>query len=117
VAAFQAPQIDCAASNLFFFAGGRVSHHVVIASALSWMVSDQARVLLDIDAPDADYFTGLGYWTRANPEQCLLATRGKPPREAKDVKRIVVEKRREHSRKPDCVRERIERLVKGPYCN
>src|SRR5262249_342743 len=58
---------------------------------------------------NADYFTGLGYWTRANPEQCLLATRGKPIRRAKDVKRLVVEKRREHSRKPDCVRERIER--------
>src|SRR5436853_6655077 len=28
---------------------------------------------------------------------------------------LVVEKRREHSRKPDCVRERIERLVAGPY--
>ncbi len=64
---------------------------------------------------NADYFTGLGYWTRANPEQCLLATRGKPPRRAKDVRRLVVEKRREHSRKPDCVRERIERLVGGPY--
>jgi N6-adenosine-specific RNA methylase IME4 len=64
---------------------------------------------------DTDYFTGLGYWTRANPEQCLLATRGKPPRQAKDVKRLVVEKRREHSRKPDCVRERVERLVAGPY--
>jgi N6-adenosine-specific RNA methylase IME4 len=64
---------------------------------------------------DADYFTGLGYWTRANPEQCLLATRGKPSRQAKDVRRLVVEKRREHSRKPDCVRERIERLVAGPY--
>jgi len=63
----------------------------------------------------ADFFTGLGYWTRANPEQCLLATRGKPSRQAKDVKRLIVEKRREHSRKPDCVRERIERLVKGPY--
>jgi N6-adenosine-specific RNA methylase IME4 len=63
----------------------------------------------------ADYFTGLGYWTRANPEQCLLATRGKPARRAKDVKRLIVEKRREHSRKPDCVRERIERLVAGPY--
>jgi N6-adenosine-specific RNA methylase IME4 len=24
------------------------------------------------------FFTGLGYWTRANPEQCLLATRGNP---------------------------------------
>jgi N6-adenosine-specific RNA methylase IME4 len=63
----------------------------------------------------ADFFTGLGYWTRANPEQCLLATRGKPARQAKDVRRLVVEKRREHSRKPDCVRERIERLVSGPY--
>jgi hypothetical protein len=28
----------------------------------------------------ADFFTGLGSWTRANPEQCLLATRGKPLR-------------------------------------
>jgi N6-adenosine-specific RNA methylase IME4 len=64
---------------------------------------------------DADYFTGLGYWTRANPEQCLLATRGKPTRLAKDVRRLVVERRREHSRKPDGVRERIERLVAGPY--
>src|SRR5215831_9934272 len=64
---------------------------------------------------DADYFTGLGYWTRANPEQCLMATRGKPSRKAKDVRRLIVERRREHSRKPDCVRERIERLVAGPY--
>jgi N6-adenosine-specific RNA methylase IME4 len=64
---------------------------------------------------DADVFTGLGYWARANPEQCFLATRGKPMRRAKDVRRLVVEKRREHSRKPDCVRDRIERLVGGPY--
>jgi N6-adenosine-specific RNA methylase IME4 len=64
---------------------------------------------------DADYFTGLGYWTRANPEQCLLATRGKPMRKAKDVRRLIVEKRREHSRKPDCVRDRIEQLVSGPF--
>ena len=63
----------------------------------------------------ADFFTGLGYWTRANPEQCLLATRGKPTRRAKDVRRVVTESRREHSRKPDSVRERIERLVSGPY--
>jgi N6-adenosine-specific RNA methylase IME4 len=45
----------------------------------------------------------------------LLATRGNPRRQAKDVRKLVVEPRREHSRKPDCVRERIERLVKGPY--
>ena len=62
-----------------------------------------------------DFFTGLGYWTRANPEQCILATRGKPPRLAKDVRKLVVAPRREHSRKPDEVYDRIERLVDGPY--
>jgi N6-adenosine-specific RNA methylase IME4 len=64
---------------------------------------------------ESDFFTGLGYWTRANPEQCLLATRGKPKRKAKDVRRLMVERRREHSRKPDTTRNRIERLVRGPY--
>ncbi len=64
---------------------------------------------------DGGFFTGLGYWTRANPEQCLLATRGAPRRRARDVKRLVVEPRREHSRKPDTIRSRIERLVEGPY--
>lgn len=62
-----------------------------------------------------DFFTGLGYWTRANVEQCLLATRGKPPRLAKDVRRLIVAPRREHSRKPGEVFDRIERLASGPY--
>ena len=62
-----------------------------------------------------DFFTGLGYWTRANVEQCLLATRGKPPRLAKDVRRLIVSPRRGHSRKPNEVFSRIERLVSGPY--
>jgi site-specific DNA-methyltransferase (adenine-specific) len=56
------------------------------------------------------YFTGMGYWTRANPEMCLLATRGKPKRISKSVKQLVVDVRREHSRKPDCVRNRIVEL-------
>ncbi|MFQ5985212.1 MAG: MT-A70 family methyltransferase [Alphaproteobacteria bacterium] len=64
---------------------------------------------------ERDFFTGLGYWTRANAEQCLLATRGAPKRRAKDVRRLLVAPRREHSRKPDAVYERIERLVEGPY--
>lgn len=64
---------------------------------------------------ERDFFTGMGYWTRANPEQCLLATKGKPKRKAKDVKRLIVDKRREHSRKPESVYSRVERLVDGPY--
>lgn len=56
-------------------------------------------------------FWGLGYYTRANTEICLLATRGKPlKRISKSVHQVVISKIREHSRKPDEVRERIVEL-------
>lgn len=58
---------------------------------------------------------GMGKWTRAESEQCWLATRGRPARLNADVRQAILEPRREHSRKPDCVYERIERLVAGPY--
>ena len=61
------------------------------------------------------FHTSMGYWTRANPEQCLLAVRGRPKRQAKDVRRLLVSPRQEHSRKPAEVRDRIVRLVPGPY--
>ena len=60
------------------------------------------------------FFTGLGYWTRGNPEMCLLATKGRPKRINKDVKQLVVSPREEHSKKP-LLHKEIERLVKGPY--
>ena len=61
------------------------------------------------------FFTGLGYWTRSNPEMCLLATRGKPKRLNKSIPQLVVDQRREHSRKPDIVYDHIEKMLKGPY--
>jgi N6-adenosine-specific RNA methylase IME4 len=64
---------------------------------------------------DGNFFTGLGFWTRANPEPCLLATRGKPHRCSANVRKLIVSPRREHSRKPDEVYERIEALCEGPY--
>jgi N6-adenosine-specific RNA methylase IME4 len=62
-----------------------------------------------------DFFTGLGYWTRANIEPCLLATRGHPKRISKNVRRLIISPRREHSRKPEEVYTRIEALMDGPY--
>lgn len=79
--------------------------------AFSWMKADPYRLFADDKTP----FAGMGYWTRANTEPCLLATRGKPKRRAADVRQGIIAPRREHSRKPDCVHERIERLVPGPY--
>jgi N6-adenosine-specific RNA methylase IME4 len=57
------------------------------------------------------FFTGMGYWTRANAELCLLGTRGKPKRKSASVRRLVVAPRREHSRKPDVVADRIVDLM------
>ena len=60
---------------------------------------------------EADFFTGMGYWSRANSELCLLGTKGKPQRQSASVRRLVVAPRREHSRKPDEVADRIVRLM------
>ena len=61
------------------------------------------------------FATGMGYWTRANAEICLLATRGSPTRLNADVHQVVATPRGAHSAKPDEVAARIERLVGGPY--
>lgn len=81
---------------------------------------------------DGSFFMNTGHWTRANPEhaleaylgdneaeveRCFLHTVGHPKRkqDGKNVRRLIVAPRREHSRKPDEIHERIERLVDGPY--
>jgi N6-adenosine-specific RNA methylase IME4 len=61
------------------------------------------------------WFMGQGYWTRANPEDCWLATRGHPKRHHADVRQLITAPVSAHSRKPDEVHDRIERLVDGPY--
>src|ERR1035437_4393397 len=74
--------------------------------AFSWM---------KLNTKSKSLFCGMGYYTRANSEVCLLGTRGSPQRIGKDVKQAILSRRREHSRKPDCVRPSIERLFEGPY--
>jgi N6-adenosine-specific RNA methylase IME4 len=81
--------------------------------AFSWTKADVRQA--DLYHDTAPVQVGMGYWTRANSEVCLLGTRGKPTRLNADVRQGIIEPRREHSRKPDCVHSRIERLVAGPY--
>jgi N6-adenosine-specific RNA methylase IME4 len=69
----------------------------------------------DTSFDERSFFTGLGFWTRANPELCLLSTRGRPHRRRADVRKLIVSPRREHSRKPDEAYERIEALCDGPF--
>lgn len=80
--------------------------------AFTWMKANQYKLF----ALEEDVYMGLGYWTRANSEVCLLATRGKISRVDASVRQGIIEPRREHSRKPSCVYDRIEKLVGGgPY--
>ena len=81
--------------------------------AFTWMKQNKNTPRLFYDAKDI--FMGTGYWTRANCELCLLATRGKPKRRSLSVAQAIFSPIREHSRKPDETYDRIEKLLNGPY--
>ena len=57
------------------------------------------------------YFFGIGYYTKSNAEICLIATKGKPKPISNYVSSVIVSPRREHSRKPDEVRDKIVELM------
>jgi len=59
----------------------------------------------------SSWFMGMGRWTRANAEVCLLATKGKPKRINAGIHSIVDTPIEKHSKKPDCIRNRIVQLL------
>lgn len=58
-------------------------------------------------------FFGIGFYTKSNCEVCLIGVKGKPGKLIKSnkVSSCIISARREHSKKPDEARERIEQLV------
>ena len=82
--------------------------------AFIWLKSrmvDQMDLFLG-DVPDPAI--SFGYWTRKQGEICLLFTRGRVSRLSKGVRQVIINRKREHSRKPDEQYARIEALVDGP---
>ena len=59
---------------------------------------------------NGDNFMGMGRWTRANAEVCLLATKGKPKRISASVRQIIESVPERHSKKPNIVRDKIVEL-------
>jgi len=80
--------------------------------AFVWVKTTEKSKLINLDGNGLHW--GMGYWTRANVELVLLATRGAPKRIAMDVHQVVVAPVGEHSRKPDKVQQRIESLLGPP---
>ena len=56
-------------------------------------------------------FWGMGYWTRANAELCILATKGHPKRAHTGVHQVIMSHIEQHSKKPDETRDRIIQLM------
>ena len=56
---------------------------------------------------------GMGAWFRMQCEFCLVGIKGKPYWENTTYRDIIIESRREHSRKPDSFFEMIEKITMG----
>ena len=56
------------------------------------------------------FHIGMGHYTRANAEICLIATRGHPKRVSKSVRQLVLSPIEHHSKKRDCIRNYIVEL-------
>lgn len=57
------------------------------------------------------WFWGMGRYTRANSEICLLATKGNPKRINAGVHSVIDTPIEKHSKKPDEARKRIVELM------
>lgn len=51
-------------------------------------------------------FFGMGFWTRAGSEMCLIAVKGKPKRINASVRSVVMAENEKHSKKPNIFRKK-----------
>jgi len=69
----------------------------------------------DVIIVSRDLATGGGFTTRKNAEFCLIGKRGRSVRESAAVHEVIIERRREHSRKPNKFYRRVQQYSRGPY--
>lgn len=87
-----------------------------VTKLFTWVKTNERAAIDAADVySDRTWALGQGFWSRANPEDCWLGTRGEPKRLYADVRQLIVAPLMEHSRKPDEWLARSERLVDGPY--
>ncbi len=108
------PVADIAAENSVLFLWTtfpNLQESFRVIEAWGYKYSTAAFVWVKRNKKAVSWFMGLGYWTRANAEICLLATKGKPKRISKSVRQIIDAPIEYHSKKPDETRERIVELM------
>ena len=88
-----------------------LSEALEVLAAWGFSYKTVAFVWVKQNRKNDDLFPGMGYWTRANAEICILATKGHPKRVDAGVRQVILSHIEEHSKKPDEARERIVRLM------
>lgn len=87
--------------------------------AFTWIKQNRKAESLPQDAElesEDGLFFGMGFYTRANTEFCLVGTRGKGvKRKSASVRQVIVAPVAQHSAKPEEAAKRIEALYDGPY--
>jgi N6-adenosine-specific RNA methylase IME4 len=84
-----------------------------VISAWGFEYKTIAWVWAKLNKSSMGFFTGMGYYTRANTEPCLLAVRGTMPVAVHDIQALIVSPVRAHSQKPDDQYRKIEALYPG----
>ena len=106
------PSISCDDSVLFLWATSPLLPSAIrVMQSWGFEYKTVAFTWIKTNKKSPGLFMGLGYYTRANAEYCLLGTRGKPlTRLDRGVHSVVMTPIGEHSEKPIDVFWRIDRL-------
>jgi N6-adenosine-specific RNA methylase IME4 len=98
-----------------------IGAHIPIMKAWGFKPSGMGFVWIKLNpkAPEMifterDLATGGGFTTRKNAEYCLIGKHGRSVRESASVHEVIIEPRRQHSRKPDKFYNRVEKYTSGP---
>ena len=88
-----------------------ITEAIKVMEAWGFTYKTAAFVWVKKNRKQGGNFMGLGAYTRANAEVCLLATRGHPKRQAANVHQFIISPIQEHSRKPEEARDKIVALM------
>ena len=76
--------------------------------AFTWIKTNSSDS--NIVYTDKSFFKGMGSWTRANAEICLLGIKGNPKRVSTTISQLLISHRTKHSTKPLVTRDKIVEL-------
>ena len=82
-----------------------------VLSSWGFQYKTVAFVWIKLNKKSNTLFWGMGHWTRANAELCILATKGHPKRISAKIHQVIMSRIEEHSKKPGETRNRIVELI------